>query len=242
METEKRKRGRPPEDEIVARPFVPHTRPQIKEENKLAYAKKAIRRAEQLYKFYEQPYPNPLNLSEADITEEARNTWRYIYSKRESVKAVAEGTSRDPHYITGGAEVLDALEGFCGYIRMNNFMKPFTKADGEPSYIPIVPNITNLALWLGISPRMLYHAAGKMSPSEESEYKSMLSDLLSDGAIVGAYSTSSTIFTLKNLCDWADKREDRVVQVENISSVDEAKRNLAELGYTRPKLLENSNE
>lgn len=81
-----------------------------------------------------------------------------------------------------------------------------------------------------------------MSQSQESEYKSMLGDLLSDGALVGAYNTSSAIFTLKNLCDWADKREDRVVKVEDTSSVDEAKKNLEELGYSRPRLLEAKNE
>ena len=64
MEKEKRSRGRPRNDEIVAKPFVPHVRPQIKDKNKEAYAKKAIRRAEQLYKQYEQPRPNPLNLAD----------------------------------------------------------------------------------------------------------------------------------------------------------------------------------
>ena len=33
MEEEKRSRGRPRNDEIVAKPFVPHVRPQIKDKN-----------------------------------------------------------------------------------------------------------------------------------------------------------------------------------------------------------------
>lgn len=233
MEKEKRSRGRPRNDEIVAKPFVPHVRPQIKDKNKEAYAKKAIRRAEQLYKQYEQPRPNPLNLADKDLTKEAKEMWGYIYSMREDMT---------PNYhakiFENCEEILTAFEGFCAYIRNHNFMKKFTRPDGEPGMMPIVPNVTNLALWLGISRRSMREHLANMSPSQESEYKSMLSDLLSDGALVGAYNTSSAIFTLKNLCDWADKREDRVVKVEDNASVKEAEENLKELGYTRPKLLE----
>lgn len=243
MEETKRKRGRPTNDEIVAKPFTPHIKPQIKEKNKEKLARDAIRRADQLYKWYAMGQPNPLNLEDKDLTEEAKATWKYIFSKREDAGASLENHGSGRYRsLQGGEEVLDAFEGFCAYVRSNNFMKPFTRADGEQSYIPIVPNPTNLSMWLGISSRALRRSAAEMNPSQEAEYKAMLSDLLSDGAIVGAYNTSSTIFTLKNLCDWADKREDRVVQVENTSTVDEAKRNLAELGYVRPKLLEGSDE
>lgn len=242
MEEEKRKRGRPRNDEIVAKPFTPHVRPQIKEKNKEKLAKEALRRADQLYRYYGDARPNPLNLEDKDLSREAKNTWAYIYSKRDNLKDSIEHSHGQYKSLQGGEEVLDAMEGFCAYVRANNFMKPFTRPDGEESYIPIVPNPTNLSMWLGISSRALRRSAAEMDPSQEAEYKAMLSDLLSDGAIVGAYNTSSTIFTLKNLCDWADKREDRVVQVENTSSIEEAKQNLAELGYVRPKLLEGSDE
>lgn len=237
MEEEKRKRGRPRNDELVVKPFVPHTRPQIKDKNKEAYAKKAIRRAEQLYKQYEQPRPNPLNLDDKDLTKEAKQMWAYIYSMRDSLS-----TRLDARIFEDCDEILTAFEGFCAYIRNHNFVKGFTRPDGEQGVMPIVPNVTNLALWLGISRRSMREHLANMSPSQESEYKSMLSDLLSDGALVGAYNTSSAIFTLKNLCDWADKREDRVVKVEDTSSVEEAKANLKELGYVRPRLLEGNNE
>lgn len=233
MEEEKRKRGRPRADEIVAKPFTPHTRPQIKEKNKEKYAKKAIRRADQLYRQYDQARPNPLNLEDKDLTKEAKAIWGYIYSMRGGM--VPE---HQPKIFESSDEILTAFEGFCAYIRNNNFVKRFIRPDGEEGYMPIVPNVTNLALWLGISRRSMQNNLAEMTPSQEGEYKSMLGDLLSDGALVGAYNTSSAIFTLKNLCDWADRREDRVVKVEDTSSVDEAKKNLEELGYTRPKLLE----
>lgn len=237
MEEEKRKRGRPREDELVVKPFVPHTRPQIKEKNKAAYAKNAIRRADQLYRQYNQPRPNPLNLDDKDLTKEAKAMWGYIYSMRGGM--VPE---HQPKIFESCDEILTAFEGYCAYIRNHNFVKPFKRPDGEEGYMPIVPNVTNLALWLGISRRSMRDNLANMTPAQESEYKSMLGDLLSDGALVGAYNTSSAIFTLKNLCDWADKREDRVTKVEDTSSIDEAKKNLAELGYSRPKLLESSNE
>ena len=237
MGEEKRKRGRPRNDELVVQPFVPHTRPQIKDKNKEAYAKKAIRRADQLYKMYEQPRPNPLNLEDKNLTKEAKAMWAYIYSMRDHMSP-----NLHAKIFEDCEEILTAFEGFCAYIRNHNFMKEFKRPDGETGLMPIVPNVTNLAIWLGISRRSMREHLANMSPSQESEYKSMLSDLLSDGALVGAYNTSSAIFALKNLCDWADKREDRVVKVEDTSSVDEAKKNLAELGYSRPRLLESKNE
>lgn len=237
MAEEKRKRGRPKNDELVVKPFVPHTRPQIKEKNKEAYAKKAIRRADQLYRQYEQARPNPLNLEDKKLTREAKDMWGYIYSMRDSMSPSCKAK-----IFEDSEEVLTAFEGFCAYIRNHNFMKEFERPDGETGLMPIVPNITNLSLWLGISRRSMRVALQNMSAEQEREYKSMLSDLLSDGALVGAYNTSSAIFTLKNLCDWADKREDRVVKVEDTSSVEEAEANLKELGYIRPRLLEGSNE
>lgn len=236
MAEEKRGRGRPKEDELVVRPFVPHVRPQIKEKNKEAYAKKAIRRADQLYRQYAQPRPNPLNLDDKDLTKEAKEMWGYIYSMRENLEPL------HTKIFENCDEILTAFEGFCAYIRNHNFVKPFKRPDGAEGYMPIVPNVTNLALWLGISRRSMREHLANMSPSQESEYKAMLGDLLSDGALVGAYNTSSAIFTLKNLCDWADKREDRVTKVEDTSSVDEAKKNLEELGYSRPRLLEAKDE
>lgn len=236
MEEEKRKRGRPRNDELVVQPFVPHVRPQIKEKNKAAYAKKAIRRADQLYKQYDQARPNPLNLEDKDLTKEAKAMWGYIYSMRDNLEPLQKKIFENCD------EILTAFEGFCAYIRKHNFVKEFKRPDGETGVMPIVPNVTNLAMWLGISRRSMRDHLANMSQSQESEYKSMLGDLLSDGALVGAYNTSSAIFTLKNLCDWADKREDRVVKVEDTSSVDEAKKNLEELGYSRPRLLEAKNE
>lgn len=233
MAEEKRGRGRPKEDELVVKPFVPHVRPQIKEKNKEAYAKKAIRRADQLYKQYAQPRPNPLNLEDKDLTKEAKEMWAYIYSTRENLSIALNAKTFE-----NCDEILTAFEGFCAYIRNNNFIKQFKRPDGGEGVMPIVPNVTNLALWLGISRRSMREHLANMSPSQEAEYKSMLGDLLSDGALVGAYNTSSAIFTLKNLCDWADKREDRITKVEDTSSIDEAKKNLEELGYVRPRLLE----
>lgn len=234
MEGEKRKRGRPRKDEIVAEPFVPHTRPQIKDKNKEMYAKKAIRRAEQLYKLYEHPMPNPLNLDDKKISKEAKAIWQYIFSCREDV----DNESLRAKVLRNSDEVLTAFEGFCAYIRNHNFVTEFERPDGTKGVMPIVPNISNLALWLGITGRRLRRILGDMDAADQAEYKSMLSDLLSDGAVTGVYSSSPTIFTLKNLCDWADKREDRVTQVDDTSSVEEAKMNLEALGYVRPRLLE----
>lgn len=235
MEEQKRGRGRPRNDEIVAQSFTPHKRPQIKEKNKEKYAKQTIRRADQLCKKYAEPVPNPLNLDKRELTKEAREMWKYIFSLRgDDVNNITFKAKA----LRSADETLFALECFCAYIRNNNFVKEFERPDGSMGMMPIVPNTTNLAMWLGISSCRLRSILRDMDSVSQGEYKALLGDLLSDGAIAGVYSQSPTIFTLKNLCDWADKREDRVVQVEDTSSVEEAKMNLEALGYMRPRLLE----
>ena len=69
----------------------------------------------------------------------------------------------------------------------------------------------------------------------QTQYKQILADILSEGAVVGAYSTAPTIFSLKNLCDWADKYEDRSTNKADDLNVEEAEKMMKQLGYERPK-------
>lgn len=230
------KRGRPPKGEFVVKPFVVHNRPDTKPENKEKYAMDAIKRAEKLYEKYNREFPNPLNLDAKKLCPEARSTWEYLFSIRGYEPS---DLYKNPiKALLNSEEVLIAFESYCGYIRDNNFVKAFTRPNGEPGVLPIVPNMTNFARWLGISTRPIRTVMDK-DPAAKEEYKKILSDLLSEGAMVGIYTSTSAIFTLKNLCDWADNPEDRGSKKEkSFVPVEEAEKALRELGYTRPKLLE----
>ena len=235
---EKRGRGRPKKgEEPPPKPFVAYgKRSDTKPENRLKKAEKTIRSAEKLYAKYNSEFPNPLNIDVKNLDPAAKEAWYYIFSlrnyTRDKIISLKESTFQSPE------EVLIAFEAFCGYIRDNNFMKKITRADDTVGALPIVPNMTNFARWMGVSRRTVRYVMDR-EPNAKEEYKSMLSDLLSEGAMIGAYTSASAIFTLKNLCDWADNPEDRGMRKEkDFVPVEEAEKALAELGYTRPKLLE----
>lgn len=232
---EKRGKGRPKKDEIVVKPVVVHNRPDIKPENKMKYASQTVKNAEKIYRKYQSEYTNPLNVSEKNLSVAAKSTWQYIYSMRDYDGSECHHRERS---IYDSSEVLFAFESFCAFIRDNAFCKPFTRADGDIGVMPIVPSQTNLARWLGIPRKSIYKAMMEGPESDRTEYKTVLADLLSEGAMMGVYSSSSSIFSLKNLCDWADKPEDRAVQKEEFVPVEEAEKALAQLGYTRPRLIE----
>jgi hypothetical protein len=233
---EERKQGRPKKGELVVKPFVVHKRSDMSEKNKEKYAKDAIKRAERLYEKYNREFPNPLNLDIKRIDRAAKEVWEFVFSLRGYTADDAEKMKY--RTIENSEEVLFMFEAFCKYIRDNNFMKCFTRPDGSPGMLPIVPNVTNFAQWLGVSGRVVRKAIEDDASAKE-EYKTILSDLLSEGAMVGAYTSASAIFTLKNLCDWADNPEDRGMKKQKeFVPVEEAEKALAALGYTRPKLLE----
>ena len=226
---EKRKGGRPKKEEIVVRPFTAHINKTIKPENKLDYAREAIRTADGLYKRYNADYPNPLNIDKSELTKEARECWEYIFHMRGYDKAP---TSERVFYTSD--EVIFAFECYLRWVRNNNFVKGFTRPDGEPGVMPIIPNQTNFAQWLGVG-NSLIGLRIRESAEAQNKYKQLLADCLSEGAMVGAYNTSSTIFTLKNMCDWADKYEDRSSNKADDLNVAEAEELVKQLGYTRER-------
>lgn len=228
---EKRRGGRPRKEEIVVRQFTPHTNKNIKPENELMYAREAINTAKALYKRYNSDYPNPLNIEQKRLSEEARACWEYIYSQRnyeDIPERKLDGT------IYNADEVVFAFECYTRWVKGQNFVKAFERPDGEMGIMPLIPNQSNFAEWLGVSSQMI---SGQMSSSEpaRNSYKHILADCLSEGAMAGVYQPASTIFTLKNMCDWADKYEDRSVNKADDLGVAEAESLMKQLGYSRTR-------
>lgn len=235
---EKRGRGRPKKDEVVCKPFIVHRDPRIKPENRLKYAEETIHNAENLYKRYRKPFPNPLNIDVKDLLPEARATWDYIFHTREFDQNDVHGNVRHEQTFRSAEEVLLAFEAYSQYIKDNNFVREFERPDGSVGVMPIVPNQTNLARWMGVSAMAISRAMDRSENSETcyAAYKRMLGDCLSEGAMAGVYQSSSTIFALKNLCDWADKYEDKGTSKNDSFAVDEAKALMESLGYKREQL------
>jgi hypothetical protein len=186
---------------------------------------------------YEKPWPNPLNIDEKDLCKESKEAWQYVFSLRQAsdyyrVNGQHRVSQRCMH---NGEELLFLFEAFCAYIRKNNFTRAFTAPDGEIKLMPIVPNQSTFTAWLGIR-RNTVSEVVRDYPEIAEQYKATLADLLSEGAMVGAYAASSAIFSLKNLCDWADKFEDRS-RPDTKVTVEEAEALMRQLGYMeRPKL------
>ncbi len=230
-----RKAGRPRKDEIVVKKFTVHKNKNIKPENVVKYAKEAIATANGLYRRYSKSYPNPLNIDEKDLTPEARACWEYIFSTR-NYEGIPELNSKpDIERIFYNAdEVNYAFECYANWIKSQNFVRIFTRPDGEEGVMPIIPNQSNFARWLGVSNQII-HKIMFVEEEARNSYKRILGDLLSEGAMAGVYQSVSTIFTLKNMCDWADKYEDRSRDKADDLGVSEAEELMKQLGYAREK-------
>lgn len=190
--------------------------------------KETIKTADSLYARYSKPYPNPLNIDEKDLLPEARACWEFIYSTRDFEKG------QSLKMFSNAKEVVFAFQCYADWIRANNFIKGFEKPNGEAGVMPIIPNQSNFAKWMGVTRISVSRVIGDDTEAQ-TQYKQILADLLSEGAMIGAYNTATTIFTLKNLCDWADKYEDRSVNKAEDLNIEEAEKMMKQLGYERPK-------
>lgn len=228
-----RKQGHPRKDEIIERKLVVHNWNKIKPENQMGYIKETIRTADALYARYNRPYPNPLNVDDKDLDPDAKACWDYIFSQR-GYDGLPEKEGAGRYRTIDTEEAIFAFECYTNWIRKNNFVKGFTRPDGETGVMPIIPNQTNFSRWLGVR-NVIISSAIKDDSDARSAYKRILADCLSEGAMVGAYNTASTIFTLKNMCDWADKYEDRSRDKADDLGVEEAAELMKQLGYAREK-------
>ena len=206
-------------------------------ETELAYVRKSIKQAENLFRYYSQPRVNPLNLESKKLSPEANECWKYIFSLRGYTEEDAdmdykEATTSKAFF--NADEIVFALECYTQWIRSQNFTKEFERPDESIGLMPIVPNQSNLAQWLGVSSYSITHCM-KNDPEAQSRYKHILADCLSEGAMMGIYQPASTIFSLKNLCDWADKYEDRSRDKADDLGVEEAAELMKQLGYAREK-------
>lgn len=99
----------------------------------------------------------------------------------------------NPKIFQSPSDLIDAFNAFIDDVRDSDFETFPTKA--------------NFARFLGIDPKTVYNTIYKYFPEIKKEYMDVLADCLTEGATVGKWDKTMTIFCLKNWCSWADKAE-----------------------------------
>ena len=91
------------------------------------------------------------------------------------------------------------------------------------------PSFSRFADWLGVSRSAVYGYVGKW-PKAEKSIRAMIADVLVEHAIVGEYRDAVSIFTLKNVSNWTDKKESIATTKPNaIATPDEARSNIKKI-------------
>lgn len=75
-----------------------------------------------------------------------------------------------------------------------------------------VPTQTAFSRWLKhhfreVDRRTIYNALNKYFPEVKEEFDQIRADVLAQGALLGKYNSTMTIFGLKNWCHWTDKQQ-----------------------------------
>ncbi len=97
-----------------------------------------------------------------------------------------------------------------------------------------LPTKGNFAKYAGIDRKTIYNTSKEYFPETKKDWQTALADCLAEGAAVGAYDKTITIFCLKNWCDWADKREEKVEQKQiTLATKEEAQKALAEYANSK---------
>lgn len=99
--------------------------------------------------------------------------------------------------------------------------------EGEPNFNTKPPSFSRFADFVGVSRYSVYGALERF-PKAEKACRKMLADALVEKALIGIYRDATTIFTLKNVAGWTDKRETTNMErgAKPIADPDEARENV----------------
>lgn len=103
-----------------------------------------------------------------------------------------------PKKFKSGEQLIDLWKQFCKHIKDNEYTE--------------VPTQTNFEQWLNIqykpvTVRTIYNALNEYFPTIKKDFESVQADLIAEGAMLGRYHPTMSIFALKNWCKWTDKQE-----------------------------------
>ena len=106
-----------------------------------------------------------------------------------------------PKTFENGEQIIELYKQFCRQIVEDGFRT--------------TPTLTEFSRWLEgeyheTDRRTLWKSLNEYYPEVKSEFESIRADIITQGAMLGAYHNSMSIFALKNWCNWKDKTENEV--------------------------------
>lgn len=103
-----------------------------------------------------------------------------------------------PKKFKEGKHLVELFAEFCDSIKTDMFLE--------------VPTQTNFCRWLSqrFSPcdrKTIYNSLNEYFPTIKKQFEQLQSDTIAEGAMLGHYQPTMSIFALKNWCRWQDKPE-----------------------------------
>lgn len=94
--------------------------------------------------------------------------------------------------------IIEMFRAFCDEIKTYGFLE--------------IPSQTNFCRWLSrtysdTDRKTIYNYLNKYFPTIKEEFERIQSDTVAEGAMLGRYNATMSIFVLKNWCSWGDKQE-----------------------------------
>lgn len=123
--------------------------------------------------------------------------WRCTYIARLRGVSMQEvdGTKTKPNKFKSGAKLIDLWRCYCDEIVENGF------AD--------IPSQTSFCRWLArnyekTDRKTIYNSLNKIFPEIKKEFDCIRGDIIAEGAMLGHYQPTMSIFALKHWCKWTD--------------------------------------
>lgn len=103
-----------------------------------------------------------------------------------------------PTKFKSAKEFIELWQDFCDDIVKNEFNT--------------IPSQTAFCRWLSCNyestdRKTIYNSLNKIFPTIKKEFEQIQSDVIAEGAMLGHYQNTMSIFALKNWCKWTDKQE-----------------------------------
>lgn len=112
---------------------------------------------------------------------------------------------------TSPAEILECFDDFCVYIVNTGFVRLPTKTN----FISYVRETGRL----DIDRATFYRYLSDFCDTLKRDIDELVSDTLAEGAALGKYNSTMTIFCLKNWCGWSDGRQEISATVQQSAEV-----------------------
>ena len=117
-----------------------------------------------------------------------------------------------PRTFRSGAHLFECMQAFCDDIIAHGYN--------------VLPSKTEFCRWYSnqfekpLSRRAVWAAVNEQYPDAKSNIEELVSDVLAQGAALGHWNSSITIFVLKNWCRWSDKHEPEATSAITVEMVD----------------------